>query len=320
MNMKSFRNVSIMSLLISLMVIFLIAVIGACSYKKRVEIMTSDWPSAIKPPEQILFLPGYSPTTFLIFDGFDESVEVAVYKRSVDSLQQTVDERIKSMKDIAGRDLDIMDQSKVGGGESAFKVKTRLKEGLFKFSYLGVYWQDLKDDWRLELTYSYSSGGKGSYAVFHDVIAHFQHNLESSNNQPPENWSPRHIGHGVLMLPNRLLRKSPFRVYNTDQDSEWSIDAIVLSSERVSKTLVIPSEQETPMFRNERESNLPNGLAGQMSVWSVVDAGMGVLSKRVVRATVLVDGDIQIVLRGIGPAEGVSKLERELNILLGQLK
>jgi hypothetical protein len=35
---------------------------------------------------------------------------------------------------------------------------------------------------------------------------------------------------------------------------------------------------------------------------------------------VLVDGDIQIVLRGIGPAEGVSKLERELNILLGQLK
>lgn len=301
-------------------VIGIIVIIAACSQKKREEIMSTDWPSLIKPPEQILALPGYSPSTLLLYGGGDETVEFVVYERPDEPLQVVAEHRVDSMCSVAGKDLKILEQSPITLDGTTFLLKTRLKEGFFKYSHLGIFWRDIDDDWRIELTYTFGPSGKGDFDIFDDIIANLQLGSLAPNAKALKGWTPRGIDHGILLLPNRLARKSPFRIKNSTQETEWSIDAIEIDAESSNRPLTIAPEQESPMFRKERESRLSDGFAGQLSVWSVVDAEMGVLSQGVVRAVVLIGYKVQVVLRGVGPADSVTRLETELNTLLTQLK
>jgi hypothetical protein len=52
----------------------------------------------------------------------------------------------------------------------------------------------------------------------------------------------------------------------------------------------------------------------------VVDPEMGVLGQNVVRANVLIDEKVQIVLRGVGPKDSATRLETELATILEQLQ
>jgi hypothetical protein len=282
--------------------------------------MSTDWPSTIKTPEQILALPGYSPATLLMYAASEESLELVVYARPKDPLMLVVNDRVDSMNTVAGNDLEIMEQSAMTADGSALLVKTRLKLDGGGYSHLGIYFRDLNEGWRLELSYEFGTGGNGDYATFDKVIACLQWGVPDLNAQAPKGWQPRLIDHGTLPLPERLSRTSPFRAKNPAQMSQWSVDAMEIGADEGKRQLSIAPEQESPMFRSEKDSVLPDGFAGRLTVWSVVDPEMGVLGQNVVRANVLIDEKVQIVLRGVGPKDSATRLETELATILEQLQ